>query len=339
MKSKLDVWLITSALGYSGVNSRIQDGSSMPESEKHYDSSDRLESIQLLSKPLRTSLEETVSGYLKRDWRVKSARDMSEFACHQCAILSDDSFSVFAKYSEDANAPIQFETELSGLQCLSERAGVMIPSPVGVAPAGKGTLLIMEALEAIERTPVEWRQIGKTLASIHQVKSDRFGFHKDGFHGPLHQDNTPATDWIAFYQDRRLLPRLKIAINSGNLPSKSASQVEKVVDRLPELCDPDVTPALLHGDTQQNNFISTGKGTYVIDPAVFYGNPEYDLAFIDCFQPVPDCVFDAYREEMPIDPGFRERRNLWRISIYLAAVALEGEMYLGMLTDAIREYL
>ena len=197
----------------------------------------------------------------------------------------------------------------------------------------------MEALDAIERTPLQWRQIGKTLARIHQVKADRCGFHVDGFIGPLVQDNTPTWDWATFYGERRLWPRLRIAIASGNIPSSVVSQVEKLIQRLPELCGPDVTPSLLHGDSQQNNFISTARGTFVIDPAVYYGNPEADVALIDSFQPVPDDAFDAYREEMPLDSGFWERRNLWRVPLYLAAVALEGPVHLGRLTSALQEYL
>ncbi len=65
-----------------------------------------------------------------------------------------------------------------------------------------------------------------------------------------------------------------------------------------------------HGDAQQNNFISTDRGAVVIDPAVYYGNPEMDLAYVDYFQAVPDDVLDGYRDELPIDAGFRERRDL-----------------------------
>jgi hypothetical protein len=53
--------------------------------------------MQLLSQPLRAPIEETVSEYKGREWKVKSARDISELACHHCAILADDAFAVFAK--------------------------------------------------------------------------------------------------------------------------------------------------------------------------------------------------------------------------------------------------
>jgi protein-ribulosamine 3-kinase len=311
----------------------------MSHNNNHYDPLNRLESIRLLSTPLRGPLEETVSDYQGREWRVRSAKDMSDFACHPCAILLNDSFAVFAKYSEAPEAAKQFEIEQAGLQYLSKSAGVLIPTPIGIVPVANGTLFIMEALNAIKRAPLQWRQIGKTLARIHRVKSDYCGFHMDNYFCPLDQDNTPIQDWTTFYGERRLWPRLRMAIDSGNIPSSVASQVEMVIKRLPELCGPETTPTLVHGDAQQNNFISTAKGTFVIDPAIYYGNPEIDLAFIDYFQPVPDDVFDGYREEMPIDSGFFERRDLWRISGYLAAVAVEGSAYLSNLTKALQRYL
>ncbi len=77
----------------------------------------------------------------------------------------------------------------------------------------------------------------------------------------------------------------------------------------------------------------------VIDPAVYYGVPEMDLAHVDYFQPVPDDVFAGYREILSIEPGFEERRELWRIPAYLAAVQVEGIGHLQKLARAIARYL
>ncbi len=299
----------------------------------------RIPFVRLATDPLRTPLEQVVSDYLGRRWAVQEARDMTEFACHPCAILSDDSYSVFAKFSDAANGLEQFEIELAGLRLLRERSSILIPTPIGLVPVTGGCILILETVQAVERAPRHWRQIGQTLARIHQVKGDRFGLERHGYFGPLYQDNTPSGDWPTFYAERRLWPGLRLAIDSGNLPPGIIRQVEKLISRLPELCGPQVVPTLIHGDAQQNNFISAEDRAVVIDPAVYYGNPEMDLAYIDYFQPVPQAVFDGYREQMPIDPGFWDRRDLWRVWGYLAAVTVEGSSYLGRLTEAVQKYL
>ena len=143
----------------------------------------------------------------------------------------------------------------------------------------------------MERAPRDWRRIGHTLARIHGVKGDQFGLETHSYFGPLYQDNRPMSTWAAFYAERRLWPRLIGAIDSGHLSTAAIRQIEKLISRLPDLCGPETAPCLLHGDAQQNNFISTEAGVVVIDPAVYFGHPEMDLAAIDMFQPARQDVF------------------------------------------------
>jgi protein-ribulosamine 3-kinase len=293
----------------------------------------------LSAAPLRAPVERLVSAHTGRPWTVVEAQDLADLACHPAALLSDGTFAVFAKFSDAPNGREQFEIELAGLRLLADRAGVLIPAPVGITPVPGGTVLVLEAVEAVDRGPRQWREIGRTLACIHRVHGDRFGLETDGYYGPLPQDNTPAGDWPTFYAERRLEPGLRLAVDSGHLPAAVARQVEGLIPRLPALCGPPAAPTLLHGDAQQNNYITTAAGPVVIDPAVYYGHPEIDLAALDLYQPVPADVYDGYHDERPIDPAFWERRDLWRIAPYLAAVTVEGERWLGDLMGAIRPYL
>lgn len=254
--------------------------------------------------------------------------------------MSDGDFAVFAKLSNAANAADQFEAELAGLNLIRQRSGVGVPTPIGVSTLEGGAILLLEAVKDIvaARGEKHWRDIGRALARLHQVKSDVCGLHTHGYFGPIYQDNRPLREWPAFYAERRLWPRLISAIDAGHMPTAIARQVERVIARLPELCGPTPTPVLLHGDAQQNNWISTEAGALVVDPAVHFGHPELDLAYLGYWQEIPDIVLDGYREELPIDPGFAERRDLWRISGYLAAVAVAGKDYLPLLTNALNRY-
>jgi protein-ribulosamine 3-kinase len=165
---------------------------------------------------------------------------------------------------------------------------VLVPTPVGIVPVEGGVMLILEAVEPVERTLEAWRELGRTLAHIHLVKGEYYGFDQQGYFGPLYQDNRPAGDWLTFYIERRLRPRLTGAIDSGNLSTETIRKVERFIDRLPGLDTPEVEPVLLHGDAQANNFISTRRGTVVVDPAVHFGNREADLAYIDITFPAPN---------------------------------------------------
>ncbi len=293
----------------------------------------------MISDSFRASVEHMVSEHLGQSWRASEVKDMADYASHPAAVFSDGSYAVFAKLSQAANGLEQLEIERAGLRLLSQRSGVLTPTPIAIKMVESGAVLVFEAVQTVERDARHWRQIGQALARIHRVKGDYCGLETQGYFGPLYQDNRPIRDWPTFFAERRLWPRLMGAIDAGRLPSPLIRQVEMLISRLSRLCGPEVAPCLLHGDAQQNNFISTASGVYVIDPAVCYGNPEFDLAYVDYFQPVPEDVFAAYRQEMPIDPGFWERRDLWRIYGYLAIVTVEGTSWLGKLSDAVQKYL
>jgi fructosamine-3-kinase len=212
-----------------------------------------------------------------------------------------------------------------------------------------GALLLLEAIPEVAahaRSTEQWRSIGRALGLVHQVHEEHFGLERfNGFFGPLYQDNQPVRSnrWADFYAERRLLPRLRSAIDSGHLPPQLAAGVERVINRLPELCGPEPRPALLHGDAQQNNFLTTTSGAILLDVAPYFGHPEIDLALLDYFAPVPGEVFDAYHSVTAIDPGFRQRRELWRLFAYLAVITVDGSSafgrpFLDRIADAIAFY-
>ena len=298
----------------------------------------------------RQAIEREVSGQRGRTWTVRTLTDLADYASHPCAILAGQqedggTLEIFAKLDTAANAREHFSIELNGLQLLSERSGVRTPKPVGtgILRTEAGVVLLTESFQAVERGPAQWRDIGRALAMIHSVRGARFGLDTDGTFGPLFQDNRPASNetWAAFYGERRVWPRLVDATTAGQLPVAVARRVERLIERLPDLCGPEVAPTLLHGDAQQNNFVSTAEGAVVIDAAVYYGHPEMDLALMDYFQDASPERLDGYRELHAVDDGFVARRSLWRIHVYLAVItdAIAAPAFVPRLTAALDEFL
>jgi protein-ribulosamine 3-kinase len=295
---------------------------------------------RLLTDRYRIPIERAVSAHFGAPWQVQSFSDMRDNASHPAAILTDaGGRGVFVKLSEAAHGLDQFEAELAGLRTLAERAGVLIPPPVGIVLVEGGVMLVLEALEPVERTPEAWREIGRTLARIHRVKGEQYGYAENCYFGPLYQDNRPAADWLTFFTERRLWPRLTGAVDSGNLSTELLHKVERLIARLPGLGIPEVEPALLHGDAQVNNFLCTRQGAVVVGPSVYYGPPEVDLAHVDFFQPVPDDLFDGYREILPIAPDFAERKALWRIPAYLGVIQVGWLEPMPQLVEAVEMFL
>lgn len=305
----------------------------------------------LLEADVKGAIEGAASRHLGRRWVSHAFTDLNERASHPCGVLHGEPFSVFAKLGTGDDAEEKFRAELSGLTLLRDRARVATPTPIGTGllRLDRGSLLLTEALPERppkDRTPDDWGAIGRTLAALHQVHGLGFGLEDfDGFFGPLPQDNRPVASnrWVDFYSERRVVPLLGSAVDSGHLPTDLARDVERLVHRLPGLCGPEPRPTLLHGDAQQHNFVTTGGGAVVADAAPYFGHPEIDLTLVDYFQPVPQDVFDAYRDVAPIDPGFAQRRDLWCIFVDLACITVEAAQFgrhaLDRLTRTTRDYL
>jgi len=300
--------------------------------------SEDLTGQRLLDDALRLVIEQRVSAHLGRRWRVTQFEDKNDEASHPAAILSDGTYAIFVKLGAGALAWDQLMQEVAGLRLLTQRSGVLTPTVIDLIRVEDNVLVIMEAVREVKRERLHWRQMGRALAQIHSVKGGHYGLDTHCYWGDLYRDNRPLADWPDFFWQRRLEPRLRAAVDSGHLPLAYVIRVETLGKQLPELCGPPVPPSLLHGDAHQNNFISTTAGPVLIDPAVYYGHPEIDLAFVDFFAPVSEELFHGYREVTPIAPGFAERRNLWLIPAWLAMVQVEGPQYLEQLDVALGSY-
>jgi fructosamine-3-kinase len=303
------------------------------------------------------AVEEAAARHRGRCWAHTGFTDLSHRASHPCGIFGGTPFSVFAKLDDSPAGPEQFTAELNGLGLIRSRTSVATPVPVagGLVLTGAGTLLLSEALaergpssgqSADSRTPDDYAAIGHTLAALHQTRGLTFGLAQfDGFFGPLRQSNQPVASgrWADFYAERRVLPMLRLAVDSGHLPTGLADGAERIAARLSALCGPEPVPALLHGDAQQNNFVAAAPGAVVIDVAPYFGHPEADLALTDLFYPVGPELLRAYRESVPVDGGFAGRRDLWRLHAYLAAIAVDGtdtdgRSFLPRLAASVRQY-
>jgi fructosamine-3-kinase len=311
----------------------------------------------LLDPAIVDTVERAVTGHVGRAWTRTGFTDLNHRASHPCGIFTGTTCSVFAKLDGSPAGPARFAAELRGLRLIRSRTDVATPVPVGdgMVATPAGTVLLFEALPergdaagqaADSRTPDDYAAIGRALAGLHQAHGETFGLAEfDGFFGPLPQRNQPSASgtWAGFYAERRLRPALRHAIDSGFLPAELARGTDRVAARLPVLCGPEPVPSLLHGDAQQNNFVSTAVGAAVIDVAPYFGHPEADLALVECFSPADPALLRAYAELAPLDPGFAGRRELWRLHLYLAAVAVGGASPLGRsflprIAAAVRRY-
>ena len=75
----------------------------------------------------------------------------------------------------------------------------------------------------------------------------------------------------------------------------------------------------------------------LIDPAIYFGDREMELAFILMFNTFGDTFFHSYNEVHPLSDDFYETKvPLYQIYPYLVHVALYGSTYISGLEEQLK---
>jgi protein-ribulosamine 3-kinase len=223
--------------------------------------------------------------------------------------------------------------EAAGLQALASAAAVRVPGVLAQGGSGTGAWLLLEWLEPGPPGPATWPDLGRSLAGLHRRRARRFGEHPDNYIGSLPQDNASADDWADFWRDRRLAPQLEAATRAGLLGDDDRRRFDDLFRRLGPLLAPagDDGASLLHGDLWRGNVHVLRDGTAaLVDPSVYHGHREVDLAMADLFGGFPPAFRRAYQDAWPLLPAYEPgRRAAYQLYYLLVHVNLFGAGYVG----------
>jgi fructosamine-3-kinase len=110
--------------------------------------------------------------------------------------------------------------------------------------------------------------------------------------------------------------------------------------RMETLVGPSEPAARLHGDLWGGNLMVGPKGEpCLIDPAVYGGHREMDLAMMRLFGGFSPRVFSAYEEAYPLSPGHKERVGLYQLYPLLVHVNLFDGGYAAQVRRIVGTYL
>ena len=231
-----------------------------------------------------------------------------------------------------------FEAEARGLDLLRQTDALYVPQVIGYGQQLDKSYLILDYIDPGQPGPTYWETFGQSLAVIHSHTQSTFGLSFPNYIGSLHQTNTPKASGIDFFFDHRLLPQAGMALYKGLLSKTAYDALFRLRDRLPDLI-PNERPALLHGDLWPGNVMTTEQGQpALIDPAVYYGFREADLAHTRLFGGFDQRFYDAYDEVFPLHDGFEERVAIYNLYPLLVHVNLFGSGYVSGVERVLKQF-
>ncbi|HEX9465980.1 MAG TPA: fructosamine kinase family protein [Alphaproteobacteria bacterium] len=213
--------------------------------------------------------------------------------------------------------------------------------PVPAVRLADDDLLVMDYVENDRSlSPSAETHLADIVADLHAMHGRQFGFDCDTVIGSLPQPNPATDDWRGFFRDHRLLAMARTAHEAGRLSAALRRRLETLGGRLERWIRNDAPPTLIHGDLWAGNILSHGdRITALIDPALYFADPEIELAFMTLFGSVSDRFFARYRERAKLRPGFfEERRDLYNLYPLLVHVRLFGGSYVAQVERTLSRY-
>ena len=231
-----------------------------------------------------------------------------------------------------------FEAESKGLQLLRRQNAIKIPEVIGFGEEGSYQFLLLEFVEQKSRSKNYWHQLGNRLASLHRCSAELFGLDHDNYIGSLNQLNHQHSSWLTFFIEQRLNVQLKLAVESSQLNLEWRRKFDALYLKLPSLL-PEEKPSLLHGDLWSGNLITDEKGEpCLIDPAIYFGNREADLAMTKLFGGFENEFYVSYHKAFPLQPGYEKRVDLYNLYPLLVHVNLFGGSYKNQVENILNAF-
>lgn len=242
----------------------------------------------------------------------------------------------FAKVSPQH--PDMFIKEANGLRELQKANALRVPEIVFV----NEKILILEFLPISHPTNRNrfFEQFGRKFAQLHHHTSDHFGFNENNFIGSTQQINLPQSrSWKEFFIANRIEYQFRLAEQNGYIDKEIISllqRLEKQIDAL--IPDDGEPPSLLHGDLWSGNYLCLESDVpAIIDPAVYYGHREADLAMTMLFGGFSETFYASYHETYPLNEGWKRRCEFYKLYHLFNHLNLFGKGYYSQVVETMKK--
>ncbi len=242
-------------------------------------------------------------------------------------VITTTNQQYFLKVNNNSEALQMFKAEADGLKIIAHCNVIKTPKVYHCGEFEGQSFILLEFITAISAKVSDMQLFGRQLAELHQLSRDQFGLEHNNYIGSLSQSNTFHNTWIDFYINERLLPQLVFAKSQGLLSSKDIP-LESAIYKACEPLFQNIKPTVLHGDLWRGNYLISQQGDpYLIDPAVYFGHHEVDIAMTKLFGGFGESFYNSYHEILPKSRGFDARIEIYQLYYLLVHLNLFGSSY------------
>ena len=190
------------------------------------------------------------------------------------------------------------------------------------------TQLCIERIYPSNASQQQQRQFAQGLAMLHQIRQSSYGLAVSNYIGLAPQLNNISDNWGEFFLKQRLQFQV-MRISNISLQQRFIRDLDEIGEALVEFLNAWCKyPSLLHGDLWSGNVLFDNKGTWLIDPAIYYGDAEVDVAMTKMFGGFTQDFYRAYDEVNPLSKVFEKKTIIYNLYHYLNHFNLFGMSYL-----------
>lgn len=249
-------------------------------------------------------------------------------------VVTENGNQYFVKSYENSK---MHQAEANGLNELKTANAIRIPRVLKF----NDDFIFLEYIESAPPVADFSLKFGRQFAQLHRTRGNYYGYFEDNYIGSTDQINLPQNDnWAEFFLENRLMFQFRLAEKNGYSNSQlkeGMKNIEKNIENILE--GSDEYPTLLHGDLWGGNYISDQRGNpCLIDPAVYFGHREADLAMTKLFGGFDPEFYKSYYEEYPLKEGWEYRENLYKLYHVLNHLNLFGTAYLSQAIHIVTSY-
>ena len=122
------------------------------------------------------------------------------------------------------------------------------------------------------------------------------------------------------------------------LQKRDIQKFEQLYKELPSIF-PLERPCAVHGDLWSGNLMcNSNEKAIFIDPAVFFGHREIDLAMSLLFGGFSRKFYTVYQEIYPLEKGFNKRKDYYNLYPLLIHLNLFGPSYSGAIKEIVSAF-